>query len=1595
METMRTLRERTPVVRSAARRFGRLALLPALVLLALSVNVRAADATYLFEVTTGAVTGDESKIEFFIISYVDTANEEHIQLLYPFEDSLKESYERAVAVNGEQQARDSYIRSTYGYEGIDLVTRTAFQAYQTDQYIFTLPVGVKTVSAVQVFTSGSGSWACQGIRLFRVDKLGGLYRGNDASNDGYVDFEGVLLAEGAKGENIGWSTDRLTGISLQTSFDEAYAKHELQHDAGKTLAVRFDFADSYGAGLESLATSPSDADKTIRGMGLAETAALTLRYTDRYGAVRETNVPVVLNAAEWAIEKGAQGDASLIGLAQQGESMAVGVFLPDYASLNTGGDMTLTLGASEAEKVLSFQTTGISSRREASASDTANIVTVAVYELAGTDVKATIDSVSGTIRYQYVGDPVAYHMATSIGGEQIKIGSNRIQLRPYEHGSRLTPADSTERYLIEIDTDDVPNADTTGELLLSIGYTDLEGNKKSTEELDVRSYALDFYGYWPGSRDALGYYANITRGRTLRFFIPIQNVRSITDVKARLNGSDDWQMRDLRLYTVTAFDKRSVSWSSLSVGGMTSDRVFDRYVECELKYAFADKNTGPILIWPGSEPESVGPGSSGSSGTNSNSGGGSGTNGDSDGIDVIGRNGVDWSQIRHSMTLQQASQELGFKKARCQYTVTVNVKDDVVTDSLYGDCGSKNLFYFRLVFQNGTSAFVLANQQLHSDGFRSGKPESFDVATNQDYGDVVAVQIIPDDLSGNSDMYDKLNIDSIQVKRHSNSALTPTWTINNVGWIGIDYHDDAESQSVGGRDGRTQDELAHVYMVDSSSYSANLLVAITTDKYKTGDPQFKGTLSAEVHYDTTSLPNQKVTVSDVVKLMYEYTNHNHSETMGALEVSDPDLMFREGHTDRFILSLNDVRTVRNIEFFARGENATTWNIANVTIGLINGTGKLAINLNGEYEQTYNQGAGLTYQTTCTSESSPAYSQFIPKGDSAVRPQAINVYFNEVQIELSPDAKQWSSTLSRAPVSENDTLNLYLFPQTLDAATASAGYDLSAVAQYTDAWARPQQTATGIMSKTLYNGRPVYYATGLNAKAMSTLTALYFRTENASTATMVGIERGIVQQVRNGVVVNAWDLAGPVTVADGGVPLSDRATTLRDRQRVLLQLGTDTIASALEAQKTDLAVAIWYRGDDPSAQEFRSPYVYLTDGKKYSEIHPGQLIELEFDQLNVAEITGISVAAAGSLSATVDAAWADCRQIGIEDSSVVLAKGEYSFAQPLVVANVPYRMDPSGTVKPLELTFTSDAATESANSGTNGPVRMTLGFYNEYGDLRSVQYQDIRQYIEGNDKRFLAGSSTTIRLLTTDTAELRWVELEPYRETQDTSITKAMWNLKELTAVLGENGVALNRSVGRLIVEGEPLRVSMADILLTVDVFTGSDTEAQKLTGGTMDIQLKSGESLTIVPTLTGSVEGLDVKLESLDPATGATGQADLGDTRGYTAENLERKAAEAAGEEEAKIWRETQPQPGRFDTSDPARIVFTPPCNYTESSLCYRVTIRSREATALSIVVNVTVSNETDPTKKTIEDFMQEMLRIQQENQEKMRQMQEQIDKRN
>lgn len=85
------------------------------------------------------------------------------------------------------------------------------------------------------------------------------------------------VPEATDADGVMYGNERMLAAlngNLNATPMQGYAKHALQHGAGKTLAVRLDFADAYGAGLESLATTPSDAAKTIRGMGLAETAAL-------------------------------------------------------------------------------------------------------------------------------------------------------------------------------------------------------------------------------------------------------------------------------------------------------------------------------------------------------------------------------------------------------------------------------------------------------------------------------------------------------------------------------------------------------------------------------------------------------------------------------------------------------------------------------------------------------------------------------------------------------------------------------------------------------------------------------------------------------------------------------------------------------------------------------------------------------------------------------------------------------------------------------------------------------------------------------------------------------------------------------------------------------------------------------------------------------------------------------------------------------------------------------------------------------------------------------------------------------------------------
>ena len=332
--------------------------------------VTLSEPTYILEMTTGVTSGTEDQIDFFIVNYIAEGSSE-VNSAFVFKSD-------AVINNGEIDPDESVYSRNYQK------FNEPFRSYATDQYIFTTPKKINKVDSIQIFCeaqptknrevngaevhdSGNGSWACQGIRLFRVDKapkLGNSYMlswYNTFSKDLFLNFDGELIAEGEKNKNINWATDKLITIAgknsklenanfvLTTEFDSQYAAHPSQDRNQKKLAVRFDFADMYQSGLESL-TSTSG---TFSTSAIVESIAVTVQYTDRYGGARETMAPLAGNSVVYCKSLGLDlSGRSVAGLAEQGESLVGALFLPDFASFRTDGPFTVTIGGTTIENML-------------------------------------------------------------------------------------------------------------------------------------------------------------------------------------------------------------------------------------------------------------------------------------------------------------------------------------------------------------------------------------------------------------------------------------------------------------------------------------------------------------------------------------------------------------------------------------------------------------------------------------------------------------------------------------------------------------------------------------------------------------------------------------------------------------------------------------------------------------------------------------------------------------------------------------------------------------------------------------------------------------------------------------------------------------------------------------------------------------------------------------------------------------------------------------------------------------------------------------------------------------------------------------------
>jgi len=1606
---------------------------------------------YVLEVSSGTRLGGgyADNVLYFAVQYTDVNGTQRTAIIMPGLDGVSTGNQVAHDISNQERRRQM-VNDLFGYTTEDLINRKALGSVTSDQLLFEAPFKVSTIDKIQIFGKKSATasvWPCQGMRVYEVSDIYGLDMYGWYSEQSFIDFSGTVIAEAVMapgGGNFTWQTSggtfNITPMNGSTPKDITLVrttdKEQFESTFNKTtnvgrtvrsaetapVVIRMDFADQAGSGFESMtAFYDLGAQPKLKDMAMCEAAALTVRYMDVFGDQRDVVLPLIVNSLGSAADV-LGSDISIAGYALQGDSIAIPALLPHFASIVSTKLIIGEKAATEAAglKVDAGVAANAKYKTRAALTETDDIdyTCLALY----TDVDVRIGLDEALIRYSFDAgkrNPVSYSSANSTSGLPIPANkSTTISMNDYNDRVVLEPKDNQIKFLVTLCTDNVENSGTAGDLLIQFKYINIKEKETTSPMYHVRDYVNDFYGSWPANSDDFAYVYTMRDGGTAQFIVPIQDVKEFTGVSFKLEGEDEWQFSGLTIAKVEDVSDRTAVWTELK--GTRSDINNNILDYSHLLMGRNVQASAPlfrlgVVYQEGEDRPAAGsdnwkPGTLIQDDDNTSE-----FNGKGEIVDKVDE--IDWSEILHYMTYDQAIGDLKFTKQRCNYKVTVSVAGDKVnTDD--EDCGSKNLFYFQLIFENGNSGCMLANQQIEGDAFRTGSDTEFYIPCAQDYGDLLAVQIIPDDQDGNSDIYDKMKIKSINVEKMTDDFICPTWAATSssgedLGWVGIDYRDPGEVASNKGAEGRTVSEVATTYQINESSYNAKFLFSIKTGAYGSSprqdeggrtyyvnDPIYRGGMTMTYSYfDRDGVVKNKDVPIDIVKLMNEYAARRgaHQRNTELDEenyevdyfVSDPAYNFRPGRTDNFYMTIENISQFTKMALQLRSDVATHWNVSEVKIYLVNGQGLRYLNARGEYDYKYPEGKEPTLVAEWSREGGMTADCKIYRHKQGTNIQEIpNMNLECEPINLNPEAIGWTSIISREPKSKNDTFNLFIYPEPATGDIAKPGtYNLKAAVQYTNALTlKPSQTSAGTL-RTGYDeaGNLCYYALGLDAKNLDSITGVPVET-NSMKPINVPIERGVLQVVRSGVLIDSYDLGG-ATNADGGDYMSVRDFVVAGRrsQKLILQLSDDTRSQLLAADKSDLAVALHFIPDDPSGQELRSKYIYLTDAG-YTTATGGQVYEIDFDLGNLKDITGVNIVSIGNLEATVEGVSA---YEFTQDGTIT---NTFSANGPFTPTGRASRIDSGDQMTPLTLQITTALDDGTVSSSATGPVRMTVGYYDSYGVLRQDVYEDITRYVvnESSSKVLQAGNTDTVRLLVRGMSELRWIEFEPVSDASTPAGKIQTWKLGSVSAETGMSGSVTTRTPSQLIVEGNPLHISFADVIMT-GVATVTDTTGTAIStysvisGGSTSVLLARNNGLNIDNTVFGSNEGIDVKLESYDPSSGATANVRLGTTYSYSSEYLNAtlqsaedsathpgsEAERLAAERVISVIKEMKESSGDLIYKANG-FVFKAPVNYTGRDLYYRLTVSSRELPDVYYTVDVTVYPAADELAGAVQTWNNE-----------------------
>ena len=1274
-------------------------------------------------------------------------------------------------------------------------------------------VNTKGIIGTNTKTSTKGTWTIQGLSIYKVAKYKSYEEYGLVSGQKFLDFEGYMIADVKKrgGGTLTFSTSGVdTIITIGGAEDSNYCDI-VNYGAGEVkrsfasdsslYSIRMDMADQLNAGIEAFTNS--GGTKLSGDNGIVEDIAIEMQYKDTHGWTRKVTLPFILSSYMAASK--ACGDDTILGFAQRGDTVAMQGIFPEFASLAASPKIyvgnTARTRISEKGINISGATKKMNTALTATASDDISLAGMSLYKggcmpyvAGGTDSEGQ-QLTGATLQYVFESEnPIQYYTTTEAKGRMVKAnGNDTIKLVAYKSGSPLIASVyGRDTYMVTLKTSDKRRSGTKDDISLMFYYDKQDGTKGSTISYRVKKSANDLLGTWP-TKSGGNYIetAGLSEGGDISFMIEAPDLKAFTGVDISLLGEDEWVMDNLVISLVDDIQLRRAYMRNkngtnywverqMTIAPIFSLKGLETYVQDddgnvidedgrqvekkkEQKY---DDDGNPLYdddgnpIYEEVEDDSY----YAQTRTMSDQ---LFTGGQSISISFNTRTindirDTDYASVRYRMTYAQTGVDWGFSKKKLTYDVSVKVAEDPDYDMGNGDSGSSNYFYFQLIFKNGNSGYVLANQQISSDGFRSGATEVFTIAVNRDYGDLTGVRIIPEDISSDSDPFDKLNIDQITVTQQTNGGAAMMYVIGQVGWIDIDYRDESETASFRGQKARTAGEISKLCKVTDRKRVYNLLCEFNNLPWDNDYYQLEGSVMATVYYMSATTNKVEKQEFDVVSRLAAYMNKTAKSFDAATNpedvkvsssqmktISDPEWMFRPNTTDRFIMPpLADVQSIKSIVFTAQSRNGypATWNIGRVCISEIEENGGLQINANEEYYRS------MKTKSLCSSDGETVTVNVNIGTPSASK----EIKFNDNTITWT--AEGWATPVSRMPESSDDRINVFVYPAASTRNIADSKVNM--FFQYGIPYSQYMQKTDVLQPVGSGTKDAVFCSLGLSVKDFVSASTLGIQCSNSRLL----FDHAIVQHVRDDVVMNTFTyqfVGEPSAVITLRTDPSMSNPYVDDTEEVLaLSFGAGTDEQLLTNENDDVAVAFYYRSSlDGGRNEYRSPYVYLTD-QGISSIAEGLFAELNFKVPYVSEITGYSIAGYGNLKGNVDAAagiiyHVDQKEQNAETGvyeTVARSKRSYaSFNQTYALTDNLTKYKTTNdkcygddSVAPVAVTFTTAEASNVLDSGTESKVQMTFNYTDYKGVRMTKKFVDITPYIQGDTKSFVTNEDATVK-----------------------------------------------------------------------------------------------------------------------------------------------------------------------------------------------------------------------------------------------------------